>query len=83
MAPWSVITLLAGPERTAAIWGFQKALLLGEVVTISLRTTPVVSKFNYPIEVVTTSTYQFSSSIPSGEAIGLVNLTLDMVGEVA
>ena len=81
MAPWSLIALLAGPERMATIWGFRKALLPGEVVTVSPRTTLVVSKFNCLIEVVTTSTYQFSSVL-SGGAIGLVSSTPDMVGEV-
>ena len=76
MAPWLLITLHAGPERTAVIWGFWKALLLGKAVTISLRMTPVVSKFSHLIEAVMTSTYQFSSSVWSGEAIGQVNSTL-------
>ena len=77
MVPWSLIALLAGtgPERTATIWGFWKALLLGKAVTVSLRMTPVVSKFNHLIEVVTTSTYHFSSSVWSSGAIGLVNST--------
>ena len=81
MSPWSLIALLAGPERTAAIWGFQKAPLLGKAVTISPRTTPVVSKFNCLIKAVMTSTYWFASSILSGGVIGLVSLTPDMVGE--
>ena len=46
------------------------------------RMTLVVSKFNHLIKVVMTSTYQFSSSVWSGGAIGLVNSTLDMVVEV-
>ena len=81
MVPWSLIALLAGPDRTATIQGLWKALLLGEAVTVSPRTTPVVSKFNCLIEVVMTSTYQFSPSILSSRVIGLVSSTPDMVGE--
>ena len=79
MALWLLIALLAGtgPERTAAIWGFQKALLLGEVVTVSPRMTLVVSKFNHLIEVVMTSTYCFSSSVQFSGTLGLVNSTPD------
>ena len=84
VAPWLLIALPAGSglERTAAIWGFWKALLLGKADTVSLRTTLVISKFNLLIEVVTTSTYHFSSSAWLGAVIGLVNSTPDMVVEV-
>ena len=81
MVPWPLITLLAGLERTATIWGFWKAPLPGKAVTVSPWSTLVVSKFNCFIEVVTTSAYPFSSSILSGGAIGQVSSTPDMVGE--
>ena len=65
VVPWLLITPPAqmGLERTAAILGFQKALPLDEVVIVSPRMTPVIFKFKLLIEVVTTSTYHFSSSV--------------------
>ena len=64
VAPWLLITPLAqtGPERTAAIWGFWKVPPPAEAVTMSPRTTPVISKFKLLNEVVTTNMYCFSSS---------------------
>ena len=50
--------------------------------SLSLRMTPVVSRFNLLIEAVTTSTYHFSS-IWLGRVIGLVMLTPDTVAEGA
>ena len=81
MVPWPLIALLACPERTATIWGFWKAPLPGKAVTDSLRSTLVVSKFNCLIKAVMTSPYQFSSSVLSSGAIGLISSTADMVGE--
>ena len=70
-----------GLERTAALWGFQKALPPDEVVTVSPRMTLVASKFKLLIKMVITSTYHFSSSVWLSGAIGLVNSTPDMVAE--
>ena len=82
MVPWPLIALLAGPKRTATMWGFWKAPFPGKAVTNSLRSTPVVSKFSCLIKVVMTSAYWFSSSILSSGVIGLVSSTPDMAGEV-
>ena len=83
VAPWLLITPLAqtGPERTAAIWGFQKAPPLAKAVTMSPGTTPVISKFKLLTEAVTTKMYHFSSSAWSGGVMGLVNSTPDAVVE--
>ena len=70
-----------GPERTAAIWGFQEAPPPAEAVTVSLRMTLVISKFKLLTEAVTTNAYCFSSSVQLGGAMGLVNLTPDVVAE--
>ena len=48
---------LAFLGRTAAIWEFWKATPPAEVVTMSPRTTPVVSKFMLLTKVVTTNLY--------------------------
>ena len=81
VVPWLLIALLAqmGPERTAATWAFQKAPPLAKVVTMSPRMTLVISKFKLLTEVVTTNMYCFSSSVQLGEAMGLANLTPDVV----
>ena len=65
VAPWLPIALLPlmGPWKTATIQGFQKVPSPAEVVTVSLRMTPVASKFNLLTEAVTTSTYHLSSSV--------------------
>ena len=85
MAPWSLIALLAGtgPERTAAIQGFWKALLPGKGShcvpkdnTSSLPNLTALSKWSQLVH--TTSPLPFQSS----GVIGLVNSTPDMVVEV-
>ena len=81
VVPWLLIVLLIGPEKTAAIHGFQKTSLPGEAVTNSLRSMSAVSRFSCHIEIVMTSTYWFSSFILSGGVIGPVSSTLDIVGE--
>ena len=52
VASWWPTTFLpfVGPGRVATIWGFLKAPLLTEAVTMSLGVTPVASKFSLPIE---------------------------------
>ena len=80
MVPWPLITLLAGPERTATIQGFWKAPLPGEAVTDSPRSTLVVpnlaalSKQWQPVY--TGSPLPF---YPVGDKSGQLNP--DMVGE--
>ena len=83
VTPWLLITLPSwmGPGRTAAIWGFQKAPPPAKVVTMFQRTILVVSKFKLLTEVVTTNTYHLSSTIWSGETMGLVNSTTNVVAE--
>ena len=68
-----------GPGKTATIWGFWKATSLAEAVTVSLRMTPVDSKFNLLTETVTTSMNHLSSSVWSGRTMGLVDSTTDAV----
>ena len=50
VVPWLLIAPLSqmGPGKTAAICRFKKAPPPAEVVTVSPRTTPVVSKFKTP-----------------------------------
>ena len=65
VTPWLLITPLAqmGPERTAAIQGFQKALPMTEMVTLSPRITLVISKFKLLTKAVTTNMYHFASCL--------------------
>ena len=81
VVPWLLIGLLPqmGPGRTAAIQGFWKATPPAEAVTVSLRMTPVDSRFNLLTKAVTTNMYHLSSSVWSGRTMGLVNLTTDAV----
>ena len=83
VAPWLLIALLSqmGHGRTAAIWGFQKAPPPAEVVTVSPRMTPVISKFKLLTKVVTTNMYCFSSSVQLDGMMGLVNVTTNAVAE--
>ena len=83
VTPWLLITLLSqmGLGRTAAIWGFWKATPPGKAVTISQKTTLVVSNFKLLTEAVTTNTYHLSSSIWLGMTMGLVNLTTNVAAE--
>ena len=71
-----------GPGRTATIQEFWKTPPQAEAVTMSTRTTPVISKFKLLTEVVTTNMYQFSSLVQSGGTMGLINLTTDVVADV-
>ena len=52
----------SGPGRAATIWGFSKATLPTEAVTMSPGVTPVASKFSLPIEAVTVKTHHIFSS---------------------
>ena len=81
VVPWLPITFLplVGPWRTATIWGFWKATLPAEAVTVSLKITPVASKFNLLTEAVTNSMYHLCSSVWFDWMMGLVNLTTDPV----
>ena len=83
VASWLLIALLSGmgPGRTAAKWGFWKAIPPAEAVTVSPRMNPVVSKYMLLTEVVTTNTYHLSSSIWSGGTMGLVNSTTNAAAE--
>ena len=82
-AHWLPIAPLSrmGPGRIATIWGFWKAPPLAKAVTMSLRTTPVISKFRLLTETVTTNMYHFSSSVQLVGTMGLVNSTTDVVVE--
>ena len=75
------ITLFAevSPGRTAAIWGFLEATSPTEVVMVSLRITPVVSRFSLLTEAVTISTYCLLSLVWSDGMRGPVSLTTDPV----
>ena len=75
------ITLLAlaSPGRTATIWGFLEATPLVKVVTMSLRITPIASKFNLLTKAVMTSTYYLLSLIWSDGMRGPVSLTTSPV----
>ena len=81
VVPWWPTTFLplVGPWGTATIWGFSEATLLTEAVTVSLRVTPVASKFRLPIEAVTTNMHHLSSSAWSDGARGPASLTNDLV----
>ena len=81
VASWQPITFLplVGPGRTAAIWGFLKATLPTEAVTMSLRITPVASKFSLLIKAVTTNMYCLSPSAWSDGVRGPASSTNDLV----
>ena len=67
------------------LWGSHSASFFPSsfmvAVTVSPRMTLVIYKFKLLTEVVTTNTYPFSSSVWLGGAMGLVNLTPDVVVE--
>ena len=81
VASWQPITFLPqeGPGRTAIIWGFSKATLPTEAVTVSLRITPVASKFSLLTKTVTTSMYHLSPSAWLDRARGLASSTTNLV----
>ena len=70
---------LVGPGKAVAIWGFSKATLLTEAVTLSPGVTPVASKFSLPIEAVTVTTHHLSSSAWLDGVRELASLTTDPV----
>ena len=76
MALGNLITLFAlRTRRTAAIWGFSEASFPTELVAVSLRMTPVASRFNLLTGVVTIRTYCLSSSVCSHGMGGPVSST--------
>ena len=81
VASWWPTTFLplVGPGRTTTIWGFLKATLLTEAVTVSPRVTPVASNFSLPIKTVTTNMHHLSSSAWSDGVRGPASLTTNLV----
>ena len=80
IASWQPTTFppLVGPGRNATIWGFSKAILPTKAVTMSLRVTPVASKFSLSIEAVMISTHLLSSSAWSDGASEPVSSTTNL-----
>ena len=76
----TVLFALVSPGKTAVIWGFPETNPPAEVVTVSLRITPDISRFNSLTEVVTISTYHLSSLVWSDKMRGPASLTTSPVG---
>ena len=77
---WPTAFLSLGvPERVAAMWGFPRATVLMEVITVSPGVTLVASKFNLPTEVVTVNMHCLSPPAWSDGVWGLAILSTDLV----
>ena len=81
VVPWhpTAFLPLVSPRRVTTIWGFLKASLPTEAVTMSPGVTLVASKFNLPMEVVTVNTHHLSSSASLDGVRGSASLTTDLV----
>ena len=78
--PWWLPSLpsLESPGREAAMWGFLIVILPTEAIAVSPGVTPVASRFNLPMEVVTVSIYGLSPPTWS-EGVGETSLSPSLV----
>ena len=69
---------LESPGREATMQGFPKVILPTEAIMVSLGVTPVASRFNHPMEVVTVSIHGFSP-LTWSEDVGETGLSPSLV----